>query len=184
MNSAKVRIIHRRLGISMACFLVVQALAGMFMSIGRLASVDMSPAYNVLYFIHVGWNPLGSFYRVVLGLATALQGVLGMIILLKPFRFKKKEDTSFPPPDQPDPFNKEVSMRALSFAADIRPLFQDRDIKAMEPMGIDLSSYKDVKKHAQDIYARLSAKEMPCDGPWTDDHVQKLKDWMESGLEP
>ena len=71
-----------------------------------------------------------------------------------------------------------------SFAADIRPLFRDSDIKAMKPNGIDLSSYEDVKNRAQDIYVRLSAKEMPCDKPWSDSHVQKLKEWMESGMEP
>lgn len=75
-------------------------------------------------------------------------------------------------------------MRALSFAADIRPLVRSYDIASMEPFGLDLSSYEDVKKHAQAIYARLSAKNMPCDGPWGDDSVQKFKDWMEGGMEP
>ena len=154
------------------------------MSIGRLASLDMSPMYNVLYSIHAGWNPLGSIYRVVLGLATAMQVVLGIIIFLSQFRFKKKKDTSFPSPDQSYALNKEVPTHALSFAADIRPLFRSYDINSMEPFGIDLSSYGDVKKHAQSIYARLSAKEMPCDGPWSDDSVQKFEDWMESGMQP
>ena len=73
-------------------------------------------------------------------------------------------------------------MGAFSFATDIRPLFRDKDIKAMKAIGIDLSSYEDVKKRAQHIYARLSAKGMPCDGPWSADSVQKFKDWMESGM--
>lgn len=75
-------------------------------------------------------------------------------------------------------------MRTPSFAADIRPLFRDSDIKAMKPNGIDLSSYEDVKKRAQDIYARLSAKEMPCDKAWSDSHVEKLKEWIKSGMGP
>jgi hypothetical protein len=75
-------------------------------------------------------------------------------------------------------------MGALGFAADIRPLFRDKDIKAMKPMGIDLSSYESVKKHVQDIYARLSAKEMPCDEPWSENNVQRFKEWMQSGMEP
>ncbi len=75
-------------------------------------------------------------------------------------------------------------MYTPSFAADIRPLFRDSDIKAMKPNGIDLSSYEDVKKRAQDIYARLSAKEMPCDEPWKDSQVQKLKEWINSGMKP
>ena len=75
-------------------------------------------------------------------------------------------------------------MNALSFATDIRPLFRDKDIKAMKPVGIDLSSYADVKKRAQDIYARLSAKGMPCDQPWSDSHLQMLKEWMQGGMAP
>jgi hypothetical protein len=54
----------------------------------------------------------------------------------------------------------------------------------MKPAGIDLSSYEDVKKKAQSIYARLSAKEMPCDGPWSADSIQKFKEWMDGGMKP
>ena len=75
-------------------------------------------------------------------------------------------------------------MRALSFAADIRPLFRSYDIESMKPNGIDLSSYEDVKKHAQDIYSRLSAKEMPCDGSWNDSDLEKFKEWIDSGSQP
>jgi len=75
-------------------------------------------------------------------------------------------------------------MNAFSFATDIRPLFRDKDIKAMKPMGIDLSSYEDVKKRAQDIFVRLSSKGMPCDEPWSDSHVRKLKEWMQNGMAP
>ena len=180
MNSVKVRTIHRRLGISIAFFLFVQAIAGMLMSIGRLASIDASPLYTILYSIHADWDPIGSIYRVALGLATAMQGVLGIKIFLSR---KKKKDTSSPPPDQPYLPKEQAPMRALSFAVDIRPLVRSYDIESMKPFGIDLSSYEDVKKHAQDIYGRLSAKSMPCDGPWSDDSVQKFKDWMEGGME-
>ena len=75
-------------------------------------------------------------------------------------------------------------MGALSFATDIRPLIRDKDINAMKAFGIDLSSYEGVKKRAQQIYARLSAKAMPCDGPWDEHNVQKLKEWIEGGMEP
>jgi hypothetical protein len=54
----------------------------------------------------------------------------------------------------------------------------------MKPAGIELSSYEDVKKKAQSIYSRLSAKEMPCDGSWSDQSMQKFKEWMESGMKP
>lgn len=42
-------------------------------------------------------------------------------------------------------------MAELSFAADIRPLFRSYDIESMKPAGINLSSYEEVKKRAQDI---------------------------------
>ena len=54
----------------------------------------------------------------------------------------------------------------------------------MKPNGVDLSSYEDVRKRAKDIHARLSAKEMPCDGPWSAENIKKFKEWMESGMEP
>lgn len=44
-----------------------------------------------------------------------------------------------------------------------------------KPNGIDLISYEDVKKRAKDIYSRLSAGDMPCDGPWSDANIQKVK---------
>ncbi len=75
-------------------------------------------------------------------------------------------------------------MAKLSFVADIRPLFRSYDTESMKPNGIDLSSYEDVKKHAQDIYARLSAKEMPCDGSWNEEKVKKFKEWIDEGMQP
>ena len=182
MNLGKVRTTHRRLGISIAFFLFVQAIVGMLMSTGRLASLDMSPLYNVLFSIHADWDPLGSIYRVVLGLATAMQGVLGIMIFRSQFRLKKKKDTPLLFPDQP--LEKEVSMTTMGFAADIRPLFRPFDVESMKPAGLDLSSYEEVKKHAQAIYARLSAKQMPCDGSWSDKQMQKFKEWMDGAMEP
>ena len=154
------------------------------MSIGRLAAIDTSPVFNILYSIHADWDPWGSIYRVVLGLAVALQGVLGIMIFRGRVRSKRKKETSLPSPDEPYALKEEAPGRTPSFAADIRPLFRESDIKAMKPNGIDLSSYEDVKKRAQDIYARLSAKEMPCDEPWKDSQVQKLKEWINSGMNP
>jgi len=79
-------------------------------------------------------------------------------------------------------WNQGIKMGKLSFNTDIRPLFRRYDVESMKPYGIDLSSYEGVKKHAQDIYARLSAKDMPCVGPWSDNNVRKFKEWMESGM--
>jgi hypothetical protein len=69
-------------------------------------------------------------------------------------------------------------MPATSFAADILPLFRSGDISDMKPIGVDLSSYEDVKKRAKDIYGRLSAKDMPCDQPWSAQDIEKFKQWV------
>ncbi len=74
-------------------------------------------------------------------------------------------------------------MAKPSFVTDIRPLFRPYDVDEMKPNGIDLSSYADVKKHAQDIYARLSAKDMPCDGDWDEGNLKKFKEWIDSGMQ-
>jgi hypothetical protein len=79
-------------------------------------------------------------------------------------------------------WEKEATMEKFSFAADIRPLFRTYDIESMNPIGIDLSSYEDVKRRAQDIFARLSNKEMPCDRAWNDEHLKKFKEWIDGGM--
>ena len=74
---------------------------------------------------------------------------------------------------------------AISFASDIRPLFRDRpDVEAMKPMGIDLSSYDNVKENSEGIYARLEDGSMPCDGPWVEENVLLFKRWMDEGMAP
>jgi hypothetical protein len=75
-------------------------------------------------------------------------------------------------------------MKKIDFATEIRPLFRAYDIESMKTNGLDLSSYEDVKKRAQDIYARLYGKEMPCDGPWNDGNLQKFKEGMDGGMHP
>ncbi len=75
-------------------------------------------------------------------------------------------------------------MGEVKFSADIQPLFRNYDVEQMKPNGIDLSSYEDVKKRAKDIYARLSTKEMPCDGGWSEANIIKFKEWMEGGMNP
>ena len=70
-----------------------------------------------------------------------------------------------------------------SFATDIRPLFRDTpDVKAMKDMGLDLSSYEDVRAQAQAIFSRLEDGSMPCDGPWPEDRVARFKRWMDEGM--
>ncbi len=74
---------------------------------------------------------------------------------------------------------------ALSFATDIRPLFRDSpDVEAMKSFGLDLSSYDDVKAHAQAIHERLEDGSMPCDDVWPKEQIAKFKQWMDDGMAP
>jgi len=73
----------------------------------------------------------------------------------------------------------------LSFASDIRPLFRDSpDVDTMKRMGLDLSSYEEVKEQAEGIYARLEDGNMPFDDPCPKDQVAKFKSWMDEGMKP
>jgi hypothetical protein len=74
---------------------------------------------------------------------------------------------------------------ALSFATDIRPLFRDSpDVDTMKRMGLDLSSYEDVKANAAGIYARVEDGTMPCDDAWPKEQVSLFKRWMDEGMQP
>ncbi len=67
---------------------------------------------------------------------------------------------------------------AVSFAKDIRPLFRDSsDVDTMKEYGLDLSSYTEVKAHAENIYARLTVGSMPCDGAWPAERIALFKRW-------
>jgi hypothetical protein len=71
----------------------------------------------------------------------------------------------------------------LSFASDIRPLFRDGDIQSMES-AFDLASYEDVRTHAEAIYEVLAAGQMPCDGAWPEEDVQRFRSWVDTGALP
>jgi len=74
---------------------------------------------------------------------------------------------------------------ALSFATDIRPLFRDSpDVDTMKRMGLDLSSYEDVKTNAEGIYSRVEDGTMPCDDAWPKERVSLFKRWMDEGMQP
>jgi hypothetical protein len=74
---------------------------------------------------------------------------------------------------------------ALSFAKDIRPLFRDTpDVEAMKPLGLDLSSYDDVKEKAAGIYNILKDGNMPCDGAWPESQLGLFKRWIDEGMAP
>jgi len=70
-----------------------------------------------------------------------------------------------------------------SFAKDVRPLFRAKDINSMK-QAFDLSSYDDVRSHADAILGRVAAGSMPCDGPWPQEQVDVLRRWVEEGMPP
>ena len=72
---------------------------------------------------------------------------------------------------------------ALSFAADVKPLFRDRDRAAMLK-AFDLWSYDDVRAHAADIEEKVRAGSMPCDGAWPADWVALFARWRAEGTAP
>lgn len=67
------------------------------------------------------------------------------------------------------------------FAADIVPLFRQKDINSMKRI-FDLSKYEDVKDHAREILNRLEDGSMPCDGPWPDEDVNLFRRWVDGGM--
>lgn len=74
---------------------------------------------------------------------------------------------------------------AVSFKADIRPLFRESpDIEEMKGFGLDLSSYEDVRAQAATIHERLADGSMPCDSPWPKERIELFKRWMEEGMAP
>lgn len=74
-------------------------------------------------------------------------------------------------------------MSEPGFERDIQPLFRAEDADAMS-WAFDLSSYADVKEHAEAIYERLEEGSMPCDEPWPDELVQRFRAWIDGGLLP
>ena len=67
-----------------------------------------------------------------------------------------------------------------SFAADIKPLFREDDRADMK-YWFDLWSYDDVRDNAEDILERLADRTMPCDGPWSEEQIQRFRDWIAEG---
>jgi hypothetical protein len=78
-----------------------------------------------------------------------------------------------------------------SFAKDIRPLFTEKDIRAMSK-AFNLANYQDVKKHAAAIYDRIrgiGGAVMPPppprgEGPWPQAQIDLFAKWMTDGCQP
>ena len=72
---------------------------------------------------------------------------------------------------------------AVSFAADIRPLFREKDVRSMA-RHFDLTSFEEVSTVADRILGRLRAGSMLCDGEWPSGQVDLFERWMQTGKKP
>jgi hypothetical protein len=70
--------------------------------------------------------------------------------------------------------------QAPRFETEIKPLFREHDRDSMIRT-FDLWSHDDVSQHADAIFARLRAGDMPCDGAWPQEQVDLFRIWAESG---
>jgi hypothetical protein len=73
-----------------------------------------------------------------------------------------------------------VEQDVPGFERDIRPLFRPEDVDEMS-FAFDLSSYEDVRAHAEQIYGRLAEGSMPCDAPWPVEDVERFRAWIDAG---
>jgi hypothetical protein len=71
---------------------------------------------------------------------------------------------------------------AVSFRADIKPLFRELDRESMQSH-FDLWDHDDVSKNAAAILERLRDGSMPCDGAWPADRIDLFDRWIESGTQ-
>jgi hypothetical protein len=68
----------------------------------------------------------------------------------------------------------------LSFERDIKPLFRAKDRDSMLT-AFDLFDYDDVVENADAIVGSLRGGQMPCDGAWPADQVDRLQQWIDAG---
>jgi hypothetical protein len=80
--------------------------------------------------------------------------------------------------------------KPISFVADIRPLFTERDIQGMSK-AFNLTSYDDVKTHAAAIFDRIrgiGGAVMPPqpprgEGHWPQSRIDLFAKWMSDGYQ-
>jgi hypothetical protein len=72
---------------------------------------------------------------------------------------------------------------AVSFAANIRPLFRDGDVECMKPAGVHLddAAWMSVPTNAQNVLNAVSSEAMPPDAPWPKEQVALLQQWIDAG---
>lgn len=77
-----------------------------------------------------------------------------------------------------------AQLPAVSFASDIRPLFQQFQGPMM--WRLDLTSYEAVRANATQIWDQISSKSMPPPPfqPLSDEQIATFKAWMASGFPP
>ena len=68
----------------------------------------------------------------------------------------------------------------LGFERDIKPMFRQKDRDAML-QAFDLFDYDDVVENARKIARSLRGGQMPCDGAWSGEQVDKLQQWIDAG---
>jgi len=76
---ATLRKIHRTVGIYLALLLGIQAITGLFLALASLSGSE-GLWYGLNAAVHHDWNPVGSAYRVLLGIFTAGQALGGVLI--------------------------------------------------------------------------------------------------------
>jgi hypothetical protein len=88
----------------------------------------------------------------------------------------------------PSPSSRRTTLREdgnmpaseVSFDADIKPLFREKDRDSMRG-AFDLWSYPDVQTHADAIAEHLRNGSMPCDGAWSPERVEVFERWVAQG---
>lgn len=85
MSELGYRKFHRKLGVILIVFLAVQGLTGMIISLQGLTTPPLFSLPPILYRLHHGGGSAGDIYRVILALATLLQGItgIGIFVLIK-----------------------------------------------------------------------------------------------------
>ena len=74
----------------------------------------------------------------------------------------------------------QVCGMTVTFTADIRPMFREKDRDAMR-RAFDLWAYDDVVAHASAIASKLHDGSMPCDGPWPEGQLGTFDRWIDQG---
>jgi hypothetical protein len=83
MLETTIRKTHRTIGIYLVGFLALQALTGLFISLGTLMDFPRDSFwFTIMAWIHHQWNPVGSVYRILLGALAIGQGLGGLAIYL------------------------------------------------------------------------------------------------------